>query len=93
MMEDGQIHNDVITKLWQVYSTYALCAPRLPTHTSVGSERPLPRAQRRGAVIVLGMLALARRSVVADRVDTLVKIGLGKLGQVSFSAHMTNVLD
>ncbi|EKM51723.1 uncharacterized protein PHACADRAFT_150370 [Phanerochaete carnosa HHB-10118-sp] len=65
MMEDSQVHNDVITKLWQVYS----------------SERPLPRAQRRGAVIILGMLALARRSVVADRVDTLVKIGLGKLGQ------------
>ncbi|GJE88854.1 condensin complex subunit 1 [Phanerochaete sordida] len=65
MMEDDQIHNDVITKLWQVYS----------------SERPLPRAQRRGAVIILGMLALARRSVVADRVDTLVKTGLGKLGQ------------
>lgn len=48
----------------------------------VGSERSLPRAQRRGAVIILGMLALARRSVVADRVETLVKIGLGKLGQV-----------
>ncbi|KAL4254139.1 Condensin complex subunit 1 [Abortiporus biennis] len=65
MMEDGQIHPDVISKLWQVYS----------------SERPLPRAQRRGAVIIIGMLALAQRSVVSDRVDTLVKIGLGKRGK------------
>lgn len=59
---------------------------------SEGSERPLPRIQRRGAVIILGMLALAKRSVVADRVDVLVKIGLGKLGQVSTtSMHRSNV--
>ncbi|TFY76678.1 hypothetical protein EWM64_g7334 [Hericium alpestre] len=65
MMDDGQIHGDVIGKLWQVYS----------------SERPLPKQQRRGAIIILGMLALARRSVVADRVETLLKIGLGPLGK------------
>ncbi len=29
------------------------------------------------------MLALAKRQVVADRVDTLVKIGLGDLGKAS----------
>ncbi|CCM04752.1 uncharacterized protein FIBRA_06942 [Fibroporia radiculosa] len=69
MMEDGQIHNDVINKLWQVYS----------------SERPLPKAQRRGAIIILGMLALARRSVVADRVETLVKVGLGSLGKADLT--------
>ncbi|KAK7694121.1 hypothetical protein QCA50_003697 [Cerrena zonata] len=65
MMEDGQVHLDVIGKLWQVYS----------------SERPLPRAQRRGAIIILGMLALAKRSVVSERVEVLVKIGLGNLGK------------
>lgn len=42
--------------------------------------------QRRGAVIILGMLALARRSVVADRVEALVKIGLGNLGKVNTSS-------
>ena len=47
-----------------------------------GSERPLPRPQRRGAVIILGMLALAKRSVVSERVEVLVKIGLGNLGKV-----------
>ncbi|KZT06979.1 uncharacterized protein LAESUDRAFT_652146 [Laetiporus sulphureus 93-53] len=65
MTDDGQIHPDVVTKLWQVYS----------------SDRPLPRIQRRGAIIILGMLALAKRSVVADRVETLVKTGLGNLGK------------
>lgn len=50
----------------------------------VGSERPLPRMQRRGAIIILGMLALAKRSVVSERVEVLVKIGLGNLGKVAF---------
>ncbi|EMD38787.1 hypothetical protein CERSUDRAFT_133306 [Gelatoporia subvermispora B] len=69
MMDDGQIHDDVITKLWQVYS----------------SDRALPKAQRRGTIIILGMLALARRSVVAERVDTLVKVGLGRLGKADLT--------
>ncbi|KAH9924065.1 non-SMC mitotic condensation complex subunit 1-domain-containing protein [Fomitopsis serialis] len=69
LMDDNQVHTDVINKLWQVY----------------GSERPLPRPQRRGAVIILGMLALARRGVVADRVETLVKTGLGKLGMADLT--------
>lgn len=49
----------------------------------LGSERPLPKQQRRGAIIIIGMLALARRSVVQDRVDVLLKIGLGPMGKVS----------
>ncbi|KAI0074195.1 hypothetical protein K474DRAFT_1665696 [Panus rudis PR-1116 ss-1] len=69
MMDDNQVHPDVVAKLWQVYS----------------SERPLPRMQRRGAVIILGMLALARRSVVAEKVDVLVKIGLGNLGKADLT--------
>ncbi|KAI0354000.1 hypothetical protein OH77DRAFT_570986 [Trametes cingulata] len=69
LMEEGHIHQDVVSKLWQVYS----------------SERPLPRAQRRGAVIILGMLALAKRSVVADRVETLVKVGLGDRGKTDLT--------
>ncbi len=49
---------------------------------STGSDRPLPKQQLRGAVIILGMLALARRSVVADHVEVLVKIGLVRKGHV-----------
>jgi hypothetical protein len=48
----------------------------------LGSDRPLPKQQRRGAIIIIGMLALARRSVVQDRVDVLLKIGLGPTGKV-----------
>ncbi|KAJ3479305.1 hypothetical protein NLI96_g9147 [Meripilus lineatus] len=69
MMDDGQIHPDVVGKLWHVYS----------------SERSLPRMQRRGAVIILGMLALAKRSVVADRAEVLVKTGLGNLGKADLT--------
>ncbi|EIN08162.1 hypothetical protein PUNSTDRAFT_102926 [Punctularia strigosozonata HHB-11173 SS5] len=69
MMDEGQIHQDVISKLWQVYS----------------SDKPLPKAQRRGAIILLGMMALARRDVVTDRVDTLLKIGLGPLGRADLT--------
>lgn len=58
----------------------------------VGSERPLPRAQRRGGVIILGMLALAKRSVVADRVETLVKVGLGERGKVCYLPTMHPLL-
>lgn len=64
-------------------------APQYSAKRITGSERPLPKAQRRGAVIILGMLALARRSVVADRVETLVKIGLGSLGKVSARIKLT----
>lgn len=66
MMADGNgVHPDVINKLWQVYST----------------ETEIPKAQRRGAIIILGMLALAKKEVVTERVDSLLKIGLGPLGK------------
>jgi condensin complex subunit 1 len=85
MMDDGQIHSDVVAKLWQVYSQ-SPCLTLLAFFERIfptGSERPLPKPQRRGAIIILGMLALAKRSVVTDRVDTLLKIGLGPFGKVS----------
>ncbi|KIO11298.1 hypothetical protein M404DRAFT_127590 [Pisolithus tinctorius Marx 270] len=67
MMEEDQVHHDIINKLWQ--------SPNL------GSTKSLPAYQRRGAVIILGMLALAKRSIVEEKVDILLKIGLGKLGK------------
>ncbi len=53
----------------------------------LGSDRPLQKQQRRGAIIIIGMLALAQRSVVQDRVDVLLKIGLGPMGKVGASTH------
>ena len=78
LMEEGHIHDDVVAKLWQVYGTSNmsyLLSFRLIGF--VGSPKGLPRYQRRGAIIVIAMLAVAKREVVADRVETLVKIGLG----------------
>nr|XP_019006310.1 condensin complex subunit 1 [Kwoniella mangroviensis CBS 8507]OCF69771.1 condensin complex subunit 1 [Kwoniella mangroviensis CBS 8507] len=64
MMAEGGVHYDVVNKLWQVYST----------------DQEIPKAQRQGAIIILGMLALARREVVTERVESLLKIGLGHFG-------------
>lgn len=65
MMTEGNIHNDVINKLWQAY----------------GTDQEIPRDQRRGAIIILGMLGLAKREVMTERTDTLLKIGLGPRGK------------
>ncbi|KAG6844081.1 hypothetical protein H0H87_009907 [Tephrocybe sp. NHM501043] len=69
MMDDNQVHPDIQAKLWQVYST----------------NKQLPKAQRRGAIAILGMLALAKRSVLTDRVDTMLKTGLGPLGKTDLT--------
>jgi len=45
--------------------------------------RELPKQQRRGAVIILGMLAVASPKIVETRREDLVKIGLGARGKVS----------
>ncbi|KAG8948308.1 Condensin complex subunit, partial [Tulasnella sp. 419] len=65
MMVDGQIHPDVTKKLWHVYSV----------------DKEIPRCQRRGAIIILGMIALAKKEVVTERLETLLRIGLGPLGK------------
>ncbi|KAK7433641.1 condensin complex non-SMC subunit Cnd1 [Stygiomarasmius scandens] len=69
MMEEDHIHRDVINKLWQVFS----------------ADRLLPKTQRRGAIIILGMLASAKRSVLTDKVDTMLKVGLGALGKADLT--------
>ncbi|KAG8907136.1 Condensin complex subunit [Tulasnella sp. 403] len=65
MMIDDQIHGDVINKLWHVYSV----------------DREIPRCQRRGAIIVLGMVAVARPEVVSERLEVLLRVGLGRFGK------------
>ncbi|KAH0581355.1 hypothetical protein H2248_012446 [Termitomyces sp. 'cryptogamus'] len=69
MMDENQVHQDIQSKLWQVYST----------------NKQLPKAQRRGAIAILGMLALAKRSVLTDRVETMLKIGLGPFGKADLT--------
>ncbi|GAA5942619.1 hypothetical protein JCM3775_003658 [Rhodotorula graminis] len=65
MMAKSVVDDEVITKLWQVYST----------------SKDIPKFQRRGAIIVLGMFAQTKPEVVADHVETLLRIGLGPLGR------------
>ncbi|KAG8911556.1 Condensin complex subunit [Tulasnella sp. 418] len=59
-MVDGQIHPDVIKKLWHVYSV---------------------NKEYRGAIIILGMIALAKKEVVTGTLEILLRIGLGILGK------------
>ena len=83
MMEENHIHYDVIAKLWQIYSMFFLSfLPRHVSNSLIGKEKQLPKPQRRGSIIILGMLALAKRSVLTDKVDVMLKVGLGALGKV-----------
>jgi len=47
----------------------------------------LPKSQRRGAILILGMLALSKKDVLMDKVDVMLKIGLGPTGKVSTDLH------
>ncbi|KAM6490447.1 hypothetical protein JOM56_014120 [Amanita muscaria] len=47
------------------------------------STKPLPKAQRRGSIVILGMFALAKRIVLTDHADVMLKVGLGNWGKVT----------
>ena len=65
MMKAGHISDLVISKLWQVY----------------GVNKDISKAQRRGSIIVLGMIATADPEIVAREMETMLRIGLGNLGR------------
>jgi condensin complex subunit 1 len=97
LMESRQIHVDVINKLWQVYSKYdakntgALGLISAPAYSNPARE--LPKQQRRGAVIILGMLAVASPRIVEARREDLINIGLGVRGKVSRPALLISNSD
>ncbi len=64
MQIENLVHPEVVNKLWAVYS----------------APRAISAAQRRGAIIVLGMLATARREIISEQIDVLLRVGLGPLG-------------
>lgn len=68
MFKSGHISELVVAKLWQVY----------------GVNKHISKAQRRGAIIVLGMIALASPEVVVKEIDTMLRVGLGQLGRQDF---------
>lgn len=66
MMKAGHITDVVISKLWQVYGV---------------QRKEISKTQRRGAIIVLGMLALAEPDIVIREIETMLRTGLGSLGR------------
>lgn len=56
----------VTAKLWQVYGV---------------QKREISRTQRRGAIIVLGMLATANPEIVVGEMETMLRTGLGPHGR------------
>ncbi|KAL8758882.1 MAG: hypothetical protein Q9199_001171 [Rusavskia elegans] len=70
MMKAQHISELVVTKLWQVYGV---------------QKQEISRNQRRGAIIVLGMLAQADPEIVIKEMGTMLRIGLGPLGQADLT--------
>ncbi|KAJ5397229.1 hypothetical protein N7509_005342 [Penicillium cosmopolitanum] len=66
MMKAGHVSEAVIAKLWQVYGI---------------QKKEISKTQRRGSIIVLGMLALADPEVVIKEIEAMLRIGLGGLGR------------
>ncbi len=70
MMKAGHVSELVITKLWQVYGI---------------QKKEISKSQRRGAIIVLGMLALADPDIIVKEMQAMLQIGLGNLGRADLS--------
>ncbi|KAF1988786.1 condensin [Aulographum hederae CBS 113979] len=66
MMNSKLVNALVIEKLWQVYGV---------------QRKEVSKTQRRGAIIVLGMLAMADPEIVVKEMETCLRIGLGELGR------------
>lgn len=70
MAKAQHISELVITKLWQVYGV---------------QKQEISKNQRRGAIIVLGMLALADADIIIKEMSTMLRIGLGPLGRIDLA--------
>ena len=90
MMEENAIHHDIIGVLWTVYCKELIIRVFVATNAQIclAADRNIPVRQRRGAILIIGMLAVAKRSVITDRVDTLLKIGLGPVGKVTLPVYI-----
>lgn len=66
MVKADHVSDLVVTKLWQVYGV---------------QKQEISKNQRRGAIIVLGMLATADPEIVVKETTSMLRIGLGALGR------------
>ena len=69
MMKQGLVNPLVIERLWAIYGY---------------QKKDISMTQRRGAIIVLGMLALSSPDIIVQEMETCLRIGLGKLGRRDF---------
>ena len=70
MVKADHVSELVIAKLWQVYGV---------------QKQDISKNQRRGAIIVLGMLATADPNIVVKEMEVMLRIGLGPLGQADLA--------
>lgn len=66
MMKGNLIPEVVVSKLWQVYGV---------------QKREISRTQRRGAIIIIGMLATANPEIVVGEMETMLRTGLASHGR------------
>ncbi|KAI8938998.1 hypothetical protein NX059_004842 [Plenodomus lindquistii] len=66
MIKQGLVNDLVVQKLWQIYGY---------------QKKDISKNQRRGAIIVLGMLALSSPDIIVQEMETCLRIGLGELGR------------
>lgn len=65
-MQEGYIAEEAVVKLWQVFGV---------------RRRDISKSQRRGAIIVLGMLALASQDIIVNGLEVLLQIAFGPIGR------------
>lgn len=66
MMKTNLIPDLVVSKLWQIYGV---------------QRKEISKTQRRGAIVVLGMLALADPNIVIKEMEVMLSVGLGHYGR------------
>lgn len=74
MYEEKLINQEVINVLWQIYNNS-------DQNASDDNVPKFSRKQCRGAIIILGMLALADHEIVLRGLDALLNVGLGERGR------------
>ena len=77
MMESGDIPMEVSDRLWGIFGSASL---------------DISIKQRRGAILILGMLAKAFPELISDRIDILQSMGIEEYGRVMHSINKRRTL-
>lgn len=65
LLRTSNIPDDAVLYLWAIYES---------------NDRSVTRAQRQGAILVLGMLGLENRDILVQNIPSLLEVGLGRAG-------------